>query len=66
LQHAAEFHVDQPFGPHKEAQQRQAVIMNSVTRDGVAIGMLRMRLKSVNPLLPPKPVYCGRTATARR
>ena len=30
---------------------------NSVMRiDGVAIGMPRMRLKSVKPLLPPKPV----------
>src|SRR5207244_6758459 len=33
------------------------VMMNSVIRvPGLAIGMLRMRLKSVKPLLPPKPV----------
>ena len=35
----------------------QPVITNSSMRiDGVAIGMPRMRLKSVKPLLPPKPV----------
>ena len=41
----------------KQPNSTKPVSTNSVMRmDGVAIGKPRMRLKSVNPLLPPKPV----------
>ena len=41
----------------KKPSSVRPVSTNSVMRiDGVAIGMPRMRLKSVKPLLPPKPV----------
>ena len=41
----------------KKPISTQPVITKSVMRIcGVAIGMSRMRLKSVKPLLPPKPV----------
>ena len=41
----------------KKAISVQPVMTKSSMRiDGVAIGTPRMRLKSVKPLLPPKPV----------